>query len=338
MSTISKTLPNMPTNFSTTLTGNISSSAVTIGLDSVSGLSTSEGVGVIYAKDADGVVVDSSIEFIHWTGVSGSNITLTDTGDRGIAGSTAGAVSHATGDTFEVWTHPEYHFYDFAVVEHNADGTHSDITVDSVVVTGDVDATTVTTPTITDSNGNEAIKVVTTPSAVNEFTFTNAATGNAPSITATGGDTDIDLNLAGKGAGDVFVPFNIATATSETDTDVGLSFTDITGMSVSVTTRKAAKILILVTEHVYFNNAYPNTDHSMRIYETTTASAVGREAYTYYGPLYAGNGKDEQISIHRFFSAASAGTYTFQLQGKRSDTSATARFSGGDITAIVFYE
>lgn len=56
---------------------------------------------------------------------------------------------------------------------------------------------------IADTNGNEAIKVGTTASAVNEVTVTNAATGGAPVISATGGDTNIPLRLTPKGTGDV---------------------------------------------------------------------------------------------------------------------------------------
>jgi hypothetical protein len=52
-----------------------------------------------------------------------------------------------------------------------------------------------------DENGNEQVTFTTTGSAVNEFTVANAATGNAPEISATGGDTDIDLNLTPKGVG-----------------------------------------------------------------------------------------------------------------------------------------
>ena len=58
---------------------------------------------------------------------------------------------------------------------------------------------------IADANTNELIKFSATASAVNEVTVTNAATGNAPQIAATGGDTNINLNLAGKGAGVVNV-------------------------------------------------------------------------------------------------------------------------------------
>jgi len=54
---------------------------------------------------------------------------------------------------------------------------------------------------ITDENDLEQIKFSTTASAVNEIQVKNAATGNAPAITATGDDTNIDLELAGKGTG-----------------------------------------------------------------------------------------------------------------------------------------
>jgi hypothetical protein len=56
---------------------------------------------------------------------------------------------------------------------------------------------------IADANGNEEIKFTTTASAVNEITVTNAATTNPPAISATGGDTNIDLNLTPKGIGRV---------------------------------------------------------------------------------------------------------------------------------------
>ena len=54
---------------------------------------------------------------------------------------------------------------------------------------------------IGDENGNEQIIFQTTSSAVNQIDVTNAATGNAPSIAATGGDTNIDFQLSPKGIG-----------------------------------------------------------------------------------------------------------------------------------------
>lgn len=66
---------------------------------------------------------------------------------------------------------------------------------------------TLTTPkivtSINDANGNEVIKTPATTSAVNEITVTNSATGNAVGISATGGDTNIDLSITAKGSGNV---------------------------------------------------------------------------------------------------------------------------------------
>jgi hypothetical protein len=84
----------------------------------------------------------------------------------------------------------------------------------NVVDTGTVSLTgvqtltnkTLTSPIINeidDTNSNEQIKFTTTASAVNEFTITNAATGNAPEISATGSDTNIDLKITPKGSGKI---------------------------------------------------------------------------------------------------------------------------------------
>lgn len=54
---------------------------------------------------------------------------------------------------------------------------------------------------ILDANNNELINFTTTASAVNEVGITNATTGNAPQLSATGDDSNIDLNFATKGTG-----------------------------------------------------------------------------------------------------------------------------------------
>ena len=66
-----------------------------------------------------------------------------------------------------------------------------------------------------DVNGNsigdgtlELLSFSETASAVNEFTITNAATGNGPRFSATGGDTNIDLDLLAKGTGTVTIRGN----------------------------------------------------------------------------------------------------------------------------------
>ena len=58
---------------------------------------------------------------------------------------------------------------------------------------------------IADENGNEQIIFQTTSSAVNQLDVTNAATGSGPTISSTGGDTNINLNLTPKGSGVVLI-------------------------------------------------------------------------------------------------------------------------------------
>jgi len=81
-------------------------------------------------------------------------------------------------------------------------------------VVGTTNTQTLTNKTLTspvigngifDTNGNELFIFTATASAVNELTYANAATGNGPSFTATGGDTDIDFTLTPKGAGNLIL-------------------------------------------------------------------------------------------------------------------------------------
>jgi hypothetical protein len=56
---------------------------------------------------------------------------------------------------------------------------------------------------VEDDSNNEYIKFSKTATAVNEITVANAAASGTPNISATGDDTDIDLNLTAKGLGRV---------------------------------------------------------------------------------------------------------------------------------------
>lgn len=56
---------------------------------------------------------------------------------------------------------------------------------------------------IDDSNNNEMITFTTTASAINHFNITNAALGNGPAITAVGDDTNIDISITPKAAGNI---------------------------------------------------------------------------------------------------------------------------------------
>jgi hypothetical protein len=104
------------------------------------------------------------------------------------------------------------------------DGTNPDIytlPAGDVTLTGTQTLTnkTLTAPKIVDggfiadANGNESLIFQTTGSAVNQFDITNAATGNAPSISATGGDSNIDVAVIPKGTGETKIGTGAADAT-----------------------------------------------------------------------------------------------------------------------------
>lgn len=62
-----------------------------------------------------------------------------------------------------------------------------------------------TSTDILDANGNELLKFVTTNNAFNEWTITNAATGNKPSFAATGSDANVGGQITTKGSGDLLL-------------------------------------------------------------------------------------------------------------------------------------
>jgi hypothetical protein len=122
-----------------------------------------------------------------------------------------------------------------------------------------------TTPIITqinDTNVNEQIKFTTTASAVNEFTITNAATANAPEISATGSDTNIDLKITPKGSGKINldgIKFPNADGSSgqflKTDGSGSLSFADSGLAWQSVVTTST---ITVVAGRAYFINTTSN--------------------------------------------------------------------------------
>ena len=94
------------------------------------------------------------------------------------------------------------------------DGTNPDIDTlpaGDVTLTGTQTLTnkTLTSPaigtSILDTNGNELFKLTATSSAVNEITYNNAATGNKPTLTASGDDTNIGVSIQPKGSGTVTI-------------------------------------------------------------------------------------------------------------------------------------
>ena len=126
-----------------------------------------------------------------------------------------------SGDTFTFGTTDKG---DQLVFATGNDGTNPDVYTlgfgdGDVTLTGTQTLTnkTLTSPkigtSILDTNGNQLALLTATGSAVNEFTIANAATGNDPTLSATGDDSNIDIAIKPKGTGETVVGTGAANAT-----------------------------------------------------------------------------------------------------------------------------
>jgi len=77
---------------------------------------------------------------------------------------------------------------------------------------------------ILDTNGLQLALLTATGTAVNEFTIANAATGAGPTLSATGDDSNVPINITPKGTGDVFInpPSSGALAIKGNATNAGI--------------------------------------------------------------------------------------------------------------------
>lgn len=197
-------------NFSTTLSAGIDDNDVTISLTSVTGLPTDTAVELtINRVDADGNPTPNLMERVIGV-ISSNDLTVALRGQDNTT-----AKSHSNGAIVEdLWDADTWNdAADSFLVGHTQAGAHAaDLALTTPVLTNPDIVTA-----INDANGNEVIKTPATSSAVNEITVTNAATGNKPKIAATGGDTNIDLELEGKGSGKVKIDASYGDIVSDTD-------------------------------------------------------------------------------------------------------------------------
>jgi hypothetical protein len=199
-----------------------------------------------------------------------------------------------------------------------ADGTN-------IVDTGTVSTSAVQTLTnktltspiineIDDANGNEQIIFSSTASAVNEFTITNAATGNRPNISVTGSDTNIGLSITTKGTG--LVLFNDGAYNAEaTLTDQATIAWDVSTSPVAKVTLTASRTLAAPTNGaagqfisiaiiqggsgsytVTWNSAYEFTADTAPTL-TTTVGKADLFVFRYNGTVWYEVGRNLNLSI-----------------------------------------
>lgn len=191
-------------------------SVTTIPLASTTNLATDTGVIVVIDRvDANGTKTPTSEETVIGV-VSGSSLTSVT---RGIEGT---AQAHAAGAVVEILVTAKgwNNMVDGIILEHLQTGRHGDVCATSLTTTGNIDLTS--TKGIRDANDNELLTFIQTTSAVNELTLKNAATGNAPDLCATGGDTNIGIRLVPKGSGDI----NLAPSAAATTVNIQVNGAD----------------------------------------------------------------------------------------------------------------
>lgn len=173
----------------TTLDANYTAGDTTVTVASTANWTTT-GEGVIFAMDMAEVVngverqIAGTYNEFEGTVASATSITNVDW-VRG-AGDTDYDAGALTRVYIPVSAERENRIVDWGSVDHSLNGTHE--------IASNYDPSN---PTL------ETQKWVGVSSAVNELTVTNSATGNPVPLSATGGDTNIDLNLVPKGTGDV---------------------------------------------------------------------------------------------------------------------------------------
>ena len=224
-----------------------------------SGISIAGGVGNTDLTFSNGLTSNGKNAVIELTGTITGNRTVTITTASGvknkvyvIRNSTSGAftvtvlIQGQTGVTFSATDKGTKILYlnGTDVVDSNIGKLSNDFapTLAANLSTNSKNIIVGNTYGIIDENANEQIKFSTTASATNEITIANAAAGNSPVISATGGDTNVGITLTPKG--------DLGRITANGETKI---FGVFEGATISTTFITSFTYDVL-TQAVYFQN------------------------------------------------------------------------------------
>jgi hypothetical protein len=279
-----------------------------------------------------------------------SSVTLTNGTDLPVSGITA-----STSDALGVGSIELGHATDTTL----ARASSGVVTIEgvNVVTTSSTDTLsnkTLTAPKfadlgfIADANGNELIILDTVASAVNEVTLANAATTGTPTLTASGGDTDISLDLVAKGTGkvkaggvDLVTISSTDTLTNKTLTSPTVNTATIAGGTLANSVIKGIEEDINVVASAATGTIDFDVDTASIWYYTTDASADFTLNFRFSSGVSLNTALAVGDSITLVFLNTNGATPYYpdviEIDGSAVTPKAPAAISGGNANAIDAY-
>ena len=187
-----------------------------------------------------------------------------------------------------------------------------------------------TSPAITtginDANTNEILKFSATGSAVNEITLANAATGGNPSLSATGTDTNVGLDVSPKGTGE----FNVTTSFMSGVFSDRVFAIGNTGTAVTIDCDDGNVFTATLTGNCTFTLATPNgvsnraTSFTLILTNDATADrtvVLSGGTFKYPGGSISRSTGANEVDIWFFFSPDGGTTWYVTIPAKNLATS-----------------
>jgi len=186
---------------------------------------------------------------------------------------------------------------------------------------------------ILDTNSNELLEFAQTADAQNHIKITNKGTGSNPVIEAVGSDdTNVGLNLVGKGAGSLTFNTNLFTVSSSGDTVIAgtLNVTGATTLAgASLINAEASYNLLSLTQTLNDTTAYGNTEtYTMVNLNLTETDASG---WLYKNFIDLQNGGTSKFLVDT--SGNTTITGTLDVTGVTTLTGALAAIGGIQVTS-----
>jgi len=216
------------------------------------------------------------------------------------------------------------------------------------------------TTSIDDANGNEIIETPATASAVNNIKVTNAATGVAPTVEASGDDTNINIFIKGKGTGSVKLgaaglnfpnsdgasgeflktdgsgnlSFGIPgithyAATWTTFSTTSTSYVDVTGASVTFNLSATSNLLIICTAR--WNSPNVNDTSLMGRLLLDDANTQINEGRVWRDVA----GEPHPVTLMSYQASVGSGSHTVKLQAATTNASSACTANYGSLVVLV---